>query len=121
MMLADFNAQVGMLLPSWIWDWLQVTLGLSVAFGSLMQRAFSSRFSTSAITCTVDAITTRIAQTALAVIGTVALLVALDGLLPPPAPPRSLVVIFLGAYFAIQIRIIYQVLAHSVRRLLHHE
>lgn len=121
MMLADFNREIGMLLPSWIWDWLQVTFGFGVAFGSLMQRAFSARFSTSAITCTFDAITTRIAQAALAIIGTVALLVAIDGLLPPPAPPRSLVVIFLAAYFAIQIRIIYQVSAQSARRMLRHE
>lgn len=116
MILAEFNREIGAFLPPWIWDYLQIFFGVSVTTGTIIQKAFSERFSTAAITCTVDAITTRLAQAALAIIGTIAFAVALDGFMPPPAPPRSLVVIFLAAYFAIQLRIIYQVLAQAIRR-----
>lgn len=115
-LLAEFNMTVAGWLPAGIWDWLQIVFGLAVLFGSIFQRAQSDRFQKSSARCTGDSITIFLGQIALAAVGGLAFLVALDGFLPQQAPPRTFVVLFLAFYSLIQIRIIYQTISGNLDR-----
>ena len=115
-LLTEFNAAIAPYFPIWIWDWLQILFGAAVAIATVVQRSCSPRFQTSKIACPADAITTRLAQIGLAVVGAAAALVAIDGLLPPPAPPRAFVILFLAAYFCVQLRIIYEAISKRFAR-----
>ena len=110
-LLTDINLHVAAWLPAATWDWLELIFGTLVAIGTLLQRATSDRFRTSTIKCWADWLSVRLAQIGLAIIGTGAFVVALDGFLPDPAPPRAFVVLFLIAYAAIQTRTFYMVIS----------
>lgn len=114
-LLAEFNMTVSAWLPSEAWDWMQIVFGLAVFFGSIFQRAQSDRFQKSSANCKGDEITILIGQIALAFVGGLAFLVALDGFLPAQAPPRTFVILFLASYFMIQVRIVYQTISGRMK------
>jgi hypothetical protein len=116
--LSQTNEAIAALLPAETWDALQIVMGLLVFFGTFVQRVYNERFHTSSISCSVDAITVRGAQIGLALIGTVAFLLVIDAIMPGNSPPRSLVIVFMGAYFMLQIRVIHTMLiAHRKKRM----
>lgn len=116
-LLSQFNNEVAALMPAWAWDYLQITFGLAVFFGSMFQRAYSHRFMWEHVVCKMDGLTTWLAQLGLSVVATISLLVAVDGMLPGASPPRTFVVIFMAAYFCIQVRIIYQTVSETFLRM----
>lgn len=95
MMLSDLNRLAAEIVPSQGWDALQLTLGAVCAFLCHMERAWSQPIQTSAITCSVKWFSVRIGQVANWALFAMALALVDDAVLPPPTPPRTLLMIFL--------------------------
>lgn len=94
-MLSDLNRFAAEMVPSQGWDALQLILGAACAFMCHMERAWSQMFQTSAIKCSVKWFSVRVGQVANWALFVLALALVYDAVLPPPTPPRTLLMIFL--------------------------
>ena len=115
-MLRDLNEAVSGVMPAGFWDGAQLVVGIWIFIGVLFQRRASPRFQRANIICTGDAITVLAGQTGLAIIGLLGVVLALDAMLPPPAPPRTLIVCFAAGFGMVQSRVMYEVAAKWFRR-----
>jgi hypothetical protein len=115
-LLSEFNLWASTIFPAWIWAYLEIVLGLGVAIATFVRRSTGTRFSTSAIQCSVDSITTRVGQIGLSFVGTIAFLVVIDGI-TSNTPARIFVVMLLAGYFMIQVRIIHlAIISHGAQK-----
>jgi hypothetical protein len=115
-MLREINEAVASVMPSGFWDSAQFAVGIWIFIGVLFQRRASPRFQRANIICTGDAITVLAGQTGLAIIGLLGIVLALDALMPPAAPPRTLIVCFAAGFGMVQARVMYETLAKWARR-----
>lgn len=114
--LSQFNLAVGYVLPRWIWDWAQIVLGLLVLFGVFAQRRHSPRFRRSSMTCPLSVVTVLAGQIGLVLIGVTAMAMVIDGLLPAPAPPRTILVLFMAGFAMVQARAVHDAVARGHHR-----
>lgn len=110
-MLRDINESAGAVMPAGAWDVLQLVAGLWIFIGVLLQRRASPRFQRSSIICVGDAFTVLAGQIGLAMIGVIGALLVIDALLPPPSPPRTLIVLLASGFGLIQARVMYEIIA----------
>jgi hypothetical protein len=114
--LTEFNLTVAAMLPPGVWDWLEIIFGGLVVIGTFIQRTCSDRMQHRTSQCLADTVTTYCAQYGIWLFATLALIVFVDGLMPDTAPPRTFVILFLLAYFIVQIRVIYQAVSYRIAR-----
>ncbi len=106
-MMTALNQWAGANTPVWLWHWVQIIVG---GFGCLFAiglRIFAKRMQSSCIHDRGSRIAVRVGQLGNVIIATLALIMFVDGLVPPTSPPRVVATLMVVGSVMIQYGALY--------------